>query len=78
MLTLIQLLKVIKDKESIESLMIWCRLIADDISEADELAETLDNDFGIELSDLQLDRLIQVCQSGKYKSAFELNTLQGE
>jgi hypothetical protein len=72
MLTLIQILKRLDNKEAIDSLEQWCMNIAQDETEAFELAEMLDEQLGIELSDIQIDRLISVCQSGTYKSAFKI------
>jgi len=70
MLTLMQILKVITDEMGRCEVLDWCRLIEQDADEAQLFADFLDNTYNIELSEIQLERLIGVCKSGKFESAF--------
>jgi len=73
MTVLLQLLNAF----GIESIESWCELIAQDETEIWEFDEILrDNDC--ELTDSQLDRLLGVIKSGKYKAGISMFNLKME
>lgn len=76
MLTLMQLLNVIKEPLDRQLLLEWCQLIAEDSEKVYMFNDDLFDNHGIELSEVQMERLVLVCQNGKYKSAFEVAKLE--
>lgn len=76
MLTLMQLLNALKEPLERELLLEWCKLIAEDEENVYMLNDELFDNHGIEMSEVQMERLVLVCQSGKYKSAFEVGKLE--
>lgn len=76
MLTLMQLLNTLKEPLERQLLLEWCQLIEEDAEKVYMLNDELFDNHGIDLSETQMDRLVIVCLSGKYKSAFEVVKLE--
>jgi hypothetical protein len=78
MLTLIQIISILTSNEAKLSLEQWCTNIAQDNTEVYELADQLDCEYGIELTESQISSLIRVCNRGTYKLAFKLTNIERE
>ena len=67
-----QILHVLTEEKDRKLLYAWCCEVQEAPEEIYELTAMLDENYSIELSDIQIERLAKVCESGKFKSAFEI------
>jgi hypothetical protein len=72
MITLLQILKHLTSESDRAYVLEWCAVIAEEPATVYDFADDMDENYNIELSEVQMERLAAVCKSGKYKSAFEV------
>jgi hypothetical protein len=73
MMVMMQLWKLFPDNASRQGLISHFELIKDDVTEGFLFQEYMNDMYGIELTDSQVERLILACRKESYKSLSKLS-----